>query len=197
MARRHSFAFTTPPRLRDFSPAITASASGPLVRSAETDPAFRSPQSTHIAELPATAETTSAHDRPPSPGPLQDQETSRRSSASSLVQLKQDGNKRLSLPALSALASVASAPSSHYRYDRAMTQSTVKAHKSRGKKAQSLQKPDILLHGSARNIWAGYRTVQVAARQLHCAQLGNSLLCSSVRCGVCDSRCLRGAKGQP
>lgn len=116
-----SLSFTyCPLRLQQYHTATTASALDPLVRSAGTDPAFRNPQTTRIADLPAASTAHPSGNQEASPIPPQDQQASRRPSATGLVPLKQDGNQRLSLPALSALASVASAPSLHYRYDCVM-----------------------------------------------------------------------------
>lgn len=101
---------------------ITASALAPLIyRASPIDPALRPPSSQRVQHLPPFTTAPSADDRAPSPLPPVGNDISRPSStstqsSSAFLQHHNINNPQISLPGLSALASIASAPSPQLRY---------------------------------------------------------------------------------
>ncbi|MCJ1368113.1 hypothetical protein MMC16_007252 [Acarospora aff. strigata] len=101
--------------------AITASALAPLIyRASPIDPALRPPSSQRIQHLSPFTTAPSADDRAPSPLPPVGNDISRPSStstqsSSAFLQHHNINNPQISLPGLSALASIASAPSPQLR----------------------------------------------------------------------------------
>lgn len=96
--------------------AITASASAPLIyRASPIDPTLRSPSTPHTLRLPAFTMAPSATDsRLPSPSADRSPEVAKPPANAPYQQ--QDDNANIAQPALSTLASVASAPASQLRY---------------------------------------------------------------------------------